>query len=247
MVHPQTTVTRRSGRAGEGGYDRRRRADRATRRASAAPTTLHRRARGLRRRHARHPAAAAPAARPTASCRALSRRGSGADPHELRGDAGCAGPGRRPTPTTPAAWRSRRRSTPTPHTHIEPVRYGKGSNAMGLLPTVLTDGADGVPRLATWLRAVPGGTRATALRPLSVRALVRAHDHRAGHADRWTTRSRCPRKRRRRGRWRLRSRQGHGEPNPTWIPAATRRCGGWPRSIGGMAGRQRSARSSTCR
>lgn len=29
---------------------------------------------------------------------------------------------------------------PTPDTHIEPVRYGKGSNAMGLLQTLMTDG-----------------------------------------------------------------------------------------------------------
>ena len=29
---------------------------------------------------------------------------------------------------------------PDEHTHIEPCRYGKGSNAMGLLNTVLTDG-----------------------------------------------------------------------------------------------------------
>jgi cholesterol oxidase len=30
---------------------------------------------------------------------------------------------------------------PTPDTHVEPVRYGKGSNAMGLLQTLMTDGA----------------------------------------------------------------------------------------------------------
>ena len=30
---------------------------------------------------------------------------------------------------------------PTPDTHIEPVRYGKGSNAMGMLQTLMTDGA----------------------------------------------------------------------------------------------------------
>ena len=30
---------------------------------------------------------------------------------------------------------------PTSDTHIEPVRYGKGSNAMGLLQTLMTDGA----------------------------------------------------------------------------------------------------------
>ena len=32
---------------------------------------------------------------------------------------------------------------PDEHTHVEPVRYGKGSNAMSLLQTVLTDGDDG--------------------------------------------------------------------------------------------------------
>ena len=32
---------------------------------------------------------------------------------------------------------------PDPHTHVEPVRYGKGSNVMGLLQTVMTDGFQG--------------------------------------------------------------------------------------------------------
>ena len=36
-------------------------------------------------------------------------------------------------------------------THIEPVRYGKGSNAMSLLQTVLTDGG-AKPAVADWLR-----------------------------------------------------------------------------------------------
>ena len=30
---------------------------------------------------------------------------------------------------------------PTSDTHVEPVRYGKGTNAMGLLQTLMTDGA----------------------------------------------------------------------------------------------------------
>ena len=30
---------------------------------------------------------------------------------------------------------------PTSDTHVEPVRYGKGSNAMGLLQTLMTDGS----------------------------------------------------------------------------------------------------------
>jgi cholesterol oxidase len=50
---------------------------------------------------------------------------------------------------------------PDDHTHIEPVRYGKGSNAIGLLQTVLSCTAQPV-------------------RP----SLVRAHRHRARHADR---------------------------------------------------------------
>ena len=39
---------------------------------------------------------------------------------------------------------------PDEHTHIEPVRYGKGSNAMGMLGTVMTDGGGGVPRWLKW-------------------------------------------------------------------------------------------------
>src|SRR6266536_1188003 len=39
---------------------------------------------------------------------------------------------------------------PDEHTHIEPVRYGRGSNAMGLLQTVMTDGDRG-PRFLAWL------------------------------------------------------------------------------------------------
>src|SRR5699024_5743435 len=41
---------------------------------------------------------------------------------------------------------------PNDHTHIEPVRYGKGSNAMSLLQTVLTDGSTKTPRWRIWLR-----------------------------------------------------------------------------------------------
>src|SRR5699024_6113183 len=36
-------------------------------------------------------------------------------------------------------------------THIEPVRYGKGSNSMALLTTVMTDGGGRAPRWLRWL------------------------------------------------------------------------------------------------
>jgi cholesterol oxidase len=108
---------------------------------------------------------------------------------------------------------------PDAHTHIEPVRYGKGSNLMGLLGTLLTDGDGRLPRWARWLGAV-------ARHPLRLLSLY------AG-IGRWSERSIIAltmqtldnsitvyAKRTRLGRLKLTSRQGHGVPNPTWIPAA---------------------------
>jgi cholesterol oxidase len=42
------------------------------------------------------------------------------------------------------------------HTHIEAVRYPKGSDTMGLLTTVLTDGRPGAQRIRLWLQNVLG-------------------------------------------------------------------------------------------
>lgn len=41
---------------------------------------------------------------------------------------------------------------PDEHTHIEPVRYGKGSNFMGLMQTIMTDGYDSKTRRKHWLK-----------------------------------------------------------------------------------------------
>ncbi|MFL6079807.1 MAG: FAD-dependent oxidoreductase [Ornithinibacter sp.] len=104
---------------------------------------------------------------------------------------------------------------PKPDTHVEPVRYGKGSNVMGLLSTVLTDGGRG-PRLVHWLRECLRHP-AMFVRSLSVRhwsertiiALVmQALDNSLIVSG----------KRGALGRWRLTSRQGHGLPNPAWVP-----------------------------
>jgi len=127
---------------------------------------------------------------------------------------------------------------PDDHTHIEPVRYGKGSNAMGLLATLQTDGGGRVPRWAKWLGQA---TRHPALlgRTLNVRhwsertiiALVMQS------VDNSIT---VFRKRGIFGRSKLSSRQGHGAPNPTWIPIANdavrriaKKIGGWPGSTVG--------------
>jgi cholesterol oxidase len=104
---------------------------------------------------------------------------------------------------------------PDEHTHIEPVRYGKRSNMMGLLTTALADGG-GRSRPLTWLREVARHPL-TLLRNLSMRrwseqiiiALVMQT------RDNSIT---CFTKRGWLRRHVLTSRQGHGEPNPTWIP-----------------------------
>jgi cholesterol oxidase len=43
---------------------------------------------------------------------------------------------------------------PDERTHVEPVRYGKGSNLMGLLQTVMTDGVSARSRRRSWLTKV---------------------------------------------------------------------------------------------
>ncbi|MDA0632521.1 GMC family oxidoreductase [Nonomuraea sp. MCN248] len=99
---------------------------------------------------------------------------------------------------------------PDAETHIEPVRYGDGSNAMGLLRTLLIDG--GRNRWKAFAREAARrplhALRLLDLRGWSERSLIalvmQAKDNSI------TVRS---------GRFGLRSARGHGEPNPTWIPA----------------------------
>ncbi|GLW94763.1 GMC family oxidoreductase [Actinokineospora globicatena] len=106
---------------------------------------------------------------------------------------------------------------PDENTHIEPVRYGKGSNAMSLLQTLATDGSSPVPR---WRQALRYALR----HPILTTRLLQAY--------RWsertvillvmqsldnsiTTYTRPGWF----GRRKYTSRQGHGEPNPSFIPA----------------------------
>jgi cholesterol oxidase len=109
---------------------------------------------------------------------------------------------------------------PDPQTHIEPVRYGKGSNAMGLLGTLMTEGGGRLPRWVKWLGQLvrhPGRLASlyAGLGHWSERTVIglvmQSYDNSITVYP----------KRGRTGRLRLTSRQGHGPPNPTWIPAAT--------------------------
>ena len=122
---------------------------------------------------------------------------------------------------------------PDADTHIEPVRYGKGSNAMGLLNTLLTEGGT---RRHRWRQLVLRFVR----NPLLLRLLV---------PRRWSERViillvmqslnnsiTVLRKRTRFGRTKLTSEQGKGEPNPTWIPVANRAADQLAENVGGIAG-----------
>ncbi|MET7967968.1 GMC family oxidoreductase [Micromonospora sp. NPDC005305] len=103
---------------------------------------------------------------------------------------------------------------PDPQTHIEPVRYGKGSNAMGLLQSLLVDG--GPHRVRRWLGSIvrqPGlAARMLSVRGWSERTVIALVMQSVDNS--LTTRYR-------RGRFgrRLVTGPGHGAPNPTWIPA----------------------------
>jgi cholesterol oxidase len=118
---------------------------------------------------------------------------------------------------------------PDEHTHIEPVRYGRGSNAMGLLQTVATDGASDTPRwrqlLGSLARHPVKTVRLLSVRRWSERTVILLVMQTLDNS--LTTYRRCGR---------LTSRPGYGEPNPTFIPAGFRASQLVAKYIGGTAG-----------
>jgi len=127
---------------------------------------------------------------------------------------------------------------PSSDTHIEPCRYGKGSNAMGLLQTLMTDGqlpdGTGEPRWKQLLNNAGGDPRGT-LRLLNPRRwsertmIALVMQNLDNSITTYTKRGKL-------GRRRVVSKQGHGVPNPSWIPVgneATRRIA---EKIDGVAG-----------
>ncbi len=123
---------------------------------------------------------------------------------------------------------------PDPETHIEPVRYGKGSNVMGLLATIMTDEQPGQPRWKTWAKAVRANPK-DALSFVNVKgwsqrsviALVMQP------ADNSVTVSAAKRML---GGIRLKSRQGEGSPSPSWIPVANEAVRRLANVVGGKPG-----------
>lgn len=106
---------------------------------------------------------------------------------------------------------------PDPHTHVEPVRYGKGSNAMNLLQTVMAEAEPGIPLWRSWLRELWRERRTLTdrwdMRHWSERTVIALVMQ--THSNSITVH---PRRARLTGRLTLTSRQGEGEPNPTYLP-----------------------------
>jgi cholesterol oxidase len=107
---------------------------------------------------------------------------------------------------------------PDPQTHVEPVRYGKGSNSMGLLGTMLSDEEAGVPRWKSWAKAVVGdlagyGKMLGGINHWSERAVIALVMQPVDNSLTVLA------KKTRLGRFKMTSTAGEGEPNPTWIPA----------------------------
>ena len=123
---------------------------------------------------------------------------------------------------------------PDATTHIEPVRYGKGSNAMGLLQTVATDSSLRTPRWRQALRFMLRHPVATAgllsTYRWSERTVILLVMQSLDNSITTYTRPGLF------GRRRYTSKQGHGEPNPTFIPSGHRANELTARHIGGVAG-----------
>jgi len=124
---------------------------------------------------------------------------------------------------------------PDEQTHIEPVRYGKGQNAMSLMQTVLTDGDGPAPRWRTWLGEMWKERHHVRdlydLKHWSERTVIALVMQTIDNSITvFSKRSRLT------GRWHLSSRQGHGTPNPTWIPVANQAVRKMAQIIGGKPG-----------
>ena len=106
---------------------------------------------------------------------------------------------------------------PDENTHVEPVRYGKGSNFMGLLQTIMTDGTSSRARRKQWIQKVRNDPsllpKVLNVRKWSERTVIALVMQ---SVDSWIRVSPT------RGifGWHLTSKNSSDHPNATWIPAA---------------------------
>lgn len=122
---------------------------------------------------------------------------------------------------------------PDEHTHIEPVRYGKGSNLMGLLQTVMTDGHKARDRRRQWLGIVARKPNLLArmlyVRKWSERTIIALVMQNVDSSIAVNGK---------RGLfgWSLTSRNDEAKPNATWIPIANETVRRIAANRGGIAG-----------
>ncbi len=123
---------------------------------------------------------------------------------------------------------------PDPHTHVEAVRYGRGSSLLALLNAHLVDPVEGMPRLRATLRTYARLGMRPALRLHAVRRwaeqsmIVLVMQSLDNSLTTYLTRGIFGR--------RMTTRQGTGQPNPEWIPAAHRVARELATRVDGLAG-----------
>ena len=107
---------------------------------------------------------------------------------------------------------------PDPDTHVEPVRYGKGSNSMGLLQTIMTTPVPGQARWVTWLKGLAKNPVAAVstlnVKSWSERGVISLVMQTVDNS--LTLKGR----RNRFGRWALSTVSSESTPAPTYIPVA---------------------------
>ena len=122
---------------------------------------------------------------------------------------------------------------PDEHTHVEPVRYGKGSNFMGLMQTIMTDGYNSKSRRRHWFKQFIANPsllgKILNVRRWSQRTVIALTMQNVDSSV--TVRGR-------RGLfgWRLTSTNNPLKPNATYIPAANEVVRRIAQKLGGIAG-----------
>ncbi|WP_432029113.1 GMC family oxidoreductase N-terminal domain-containing protein [Streptomyces sp. 1222.5] len=123
---------------------------------------------------------------------------------------------------------------PDENTHIEPVRYGKGSNSMGGLSILQVPYAEGSSRVLAWLANAARHpvlvARSLSNRRWSERTIIGLVMQSLDNSLTTYLKPGGP------GKGLLTARQGHGAPNPKQIKAATEAASALATEINGFAG-----------
>ena len=123
---------------------------------------------------------------------------------------------------------------PDEHTHVEPVRYGKGSNSMGLLQTIRTDGWSSKERRRDWRRKFLANPKLIGkildVRKWSQRTVIAlVMQNLNSSVTVFESKSFL-------GNRKLSSKNDASNPNPTWIPEANEVAERIANNYGGVAG-----------